>query len=159
MGAEPLWELIPRRAWARATDRAEREHSGVKEADPAAVYDAHAGALYRYLLALLGDAEDAEDAFQEDLWENSASEQTFETLVVGTTAVGITGLTVGYAFWLLHGGSLLAGMVSALPAWCSFDPLPVLDKFDESEDRHHDDDSLESLVAGANHKPQPSREN
>lgn len=65
MGAESLWELIPRRASARSLGRAERERSGVKEADLAAVYDAHAGALYRYLLALLGEVEEAEDALQE----------------------------------------------------------------------------------------------
>ena len=60
-----MWEPIPRRASARSLNRAERGRSGVKEADPAAVYDAHAGALYRYLLALLGDVEEAEDALQE----------------------------------------------------------------------------------------------
>jgi RNA polymerase sigma-70 factor (ECF subfamily) len=31
----------------------------------AAIYDAYAGALYRYLLTLLGNAEEAEDALQE----------------------------------------------------------------------------------------------
>jgi RNA polymerase sigma-70 factor (ECF subfamily) len=31
----------------------------------AAVYDAHAGALYRYLVSFLGDPEEAEDALQE----------------------------------------------------------------------------------------------
>ena len=65
MGAESLWELIPRRASARSVGRAERERSSVMESDPSAAYDAHAGALYRYLLALLGEVEDAEDALQE----------------------------------------------------------------------------------------------
>jgi len=31
----------------------------------AAIYDAHAGALYRYLVSLLGNPEEAEDALQE----------------------------------------------------------------------------------------------
>jgi len=65
MGAERLWEPIPRRASARSLSTAERGRSGVMESDPAAVYDAHAGALYRYLLALLGEVEEAEDALQE----------------------------------------------------------------------------------------------
>jgi hypothetical protein len=70
--------------------------------------------------------------------------------VVGTTAVSVTGLTVGYVLWLIRGGTLLASLVSSLPAWCAFDPLPVLDNFDASEDRRRDkeDISFETLVAG-----------
>jgi len=46
--------------------RAQEEASDVAgRADLAAIYDAHAASLYRYLLALVSDAEDADDALQE----------------------------------------------------------------------------------------------
>jgi len=100
------------------------------------------------------------DTFQQDVNEQLASEQTYEVFVAGTTAVSVTGLTIGYVIWLLRGGTLLASMVSTLPAWCSFDPLPVLGTFDESNDRErdHDDDSLESLMTRSNDKHQTREE-
>ncbi|MCA9065889.1 MAG: cadherin domain-containing protein, partial [Planctomycetaceae bacterium] len=48
-------------------------------------------------------------------------------IVVGTTAVVSTSMTVGYVIWLLRGGSLLTAFLSSLPAWQSFDPLPILE--------------------------------
>jgi hypothetical protein len=95
------------------------------------------------------------DTLAEDVMEDVESENTFESLVVGTTAVSVTGLTVGYVLWLLRGGTLLASLVSSLPAWCAFDPLPILDNFDASKDRRRDkhDISFESLVAGRDQNP------
>ncbi len=69
------------------------------------------------------------------------------TLVVGTTATVGTSLTVGYVLWLLRGGTLVASMVSALPAWTMIDPLPILDS-SELERRVDDDESLNSLIEG-----------
>ena len=43
--------------------------------------------------------------------------------------------TAGYVFWFMRGGALLASMVSSLPAWQSYDPLPILDFADK---KHHD---------------------
>ena len=74
-----------------------------------------------------------------------ASEQQVEkeiqlqTLAVGTTAVVSSGLSVGYVIWLLRGGTLLASMVSALPAWVAFDPLPVLDSFEDAKEEVDDE--------------------
>jgi hypothetical protein len=95
------------------------------------------------------------DALAEDVREDVESRQTFESFVVGTTAVSVTGLTVGYVLWLIRGGTLLASLISSLPAWCAFDPLPVLDNFDASEDRRRDkeDISFETLVAGRDQNP------
>ena len=49
-----------------------------------------------------------------------------------------------------RGGSLLATVLSTLPAWASFDPLPVLESFEASSAAHsgreEDDISFESLV-------------
>ena len=76
--------------------------------------------------------------------EEAESEQQIETLAVGTTAVVSTGLSVGYVIWLIRGGTLLASMVSALPAWVSFDPLPILESFEEEEDL--DDRGITDLI-------------
>ncbi len=36
------------------------------------------------------------------------------------------GLTVGIVSWLLRGGALLSALLSSMPLWRGFDPLPVL---------------------------------
>ncbi|MCP3850983.1 MAG: hypothetical protein GY694_12205, partial [Gammaproteobacteria bacterium] len=36
------------------------------------------------------------------------------------------GMTVGFISWVLRGGSLLASLISAIPLFSRFDPLPVL---------------------------------
>lgn len=66
--------------------------------------------------------------------QQAEKEIQLQTLAVGTTAVVSSGLSVGYVIWLLRGGTLLASMVSALPAWVAFDPLPVLDSFEGAMD-------------------------
>ena len=50
--------------------------------------------------------------------------------------------------WLLRGGSLIASLLSALPAWSLFDPLPVLESFDDVEvaKRGKDEESLDSII-------------
>jgi hypothetical protein len=39
----------------------------------------------------------------------------------------LTTASTGYVIWLLRAGPLLASVLSSLPAWRTFDPLPVLD--------------------------------
>ncbi|MEO2018727.1 MAG: hypothetical protein ABGZ53_30630 [Fuerstiella sp.] len=70
-----------------------------------------------------------------------------EQVVVGSSAVVSTGVSVGYVMWLLRGGSLLTTFLSSLPAWQAFDPLAVLESFDEKRDDEEDDESLVSLVS------------
>jgi len=72
-------------------------------------------------------------------------------LAVGSAALGVTGLTVGYVVWLIRGGTLLATMISSLPAWMTFDPLPVLDSFEETKQIGNggeppDDEDLSTFV-------------
>jgi hypothetical protein len=91
------------------------------------------------------------DTFQEELLSELDAQHDFERLIVGASAVGVTGLAVGYVTWALYGGSLVATMISTMPAWASFDPLPILDSFAASSEgrREEDDISFESLVAGS----------
>ena len=61
----------------------------------------------------------------------------------------MSSLTVGYVFWIARAGYLLSSILSSLPAWKEFDPLPILDRVDLSDSNESDltiDDSLASLV-------------
>ena len=62
---------------------------------------------------------------------------------VVTFAAGAGVLTVGYVFWMVRGGLLVASFVSSVPMWQSFDPLPILQY---SDGESGDGESLESLV-------------
>ncbi|MEO8494560.1 MAG: Ig-like domain-containing protein, partial [Planctomycetota bacterium] len=80
----------------------------------------------------------------------SGSESTVstETIVLGTTKVVTTALSVGYVTWLIRGTSLFASLMTSLPAWQSFDPLPILNSFEESsiDQKEEEDESLCDLV-------------
>jgi len=54
-----------------------------------------------------------------------------------------------YAFWTLRGTFLIGSVLSAMPAWQTFDPLPVLDFLNRDEE---DGESLESIVDEAKQK-------
>ncbi|MDG1893655.1 MAG: Ig-like domain-containing protein [Fuerstiella sp.] len=82
---------------------------------------------------------------QDDQWRK---DQIVEQVVVGSTAVVTTSVSVGYVMWLLRGGSLLTTFLSSLPAWQAFDPLAVLESFNETGDENNDGESLASLVSG-----------
>jgi hypothetical protein len=45
------------------------------------------------------------------------------TIALAGTSLG---LTVGVVGWLLRGGVLLSALLSSMPLWRGFDPLPVL---------------------------------
>jgi hypothetical protein len=90
------------------------------------------------------------DQFADEMQQQAEEQQAFEMLVAGSTAVVTTGLTVGYLVWALRGGSLLATMISSLPAWTLIDPLPILNRIDPrpENDRPGVDDSLSAIAAG-----------
>ncbi|MFK7822268.1 MAG: tandem-95 repeat protein, partial [Planctomycetaceae bacterium] len=72
--------------------------------------------------------------------------EMLDTMAVGTTAVVSTTVSVGYVMWLLRGGTLVASMASALPAWVSFDPLPILESFEEGGGEDDDQTGLKDLL-------------
>ena len=66
------------------------------------------------------------DKMQQDLDASAEQNQIIQDLNVGTVAgVGITGAAI-FVSWLLRGGSLLASLLTAMPAWRSLDVLPIL---------------------------------
>ena len=66
------------------------------------------------------------DKMQQDLDASVEQNKIIQNLNVETVAgVGITGAAI-FASWLLRGSSLLASLLTAMPAWRSLDILPIL---------------------------------
>jgi hypothetical protein len=85
---------------------------------------------------------------QSDMMSDTGSREMVQSLVVGTTALATTGLAVGYTVWAIRAGSFLASMLSSLPAWASFDPIPILDEFHtRALDQEQDEESLQTIVS------------
>ena len=82
--------------------------------------------------------DQALDQVTEDL-----EKPRMDQVVFGTASVSLGGFSVGYILWLLRGGSLVASMLTSIPAWRMIDPLPVLDFLESSDE---DGDSLDSLI-------------
>ena len=59
----------------------------------------------------------------EQLDENSRTATLGQTVLQGSAAA----LSVGYVIWSVRSSYLVASLLSALPAWRRFDPLPILD--------------------------------
>ncbi len=74
----------------------------------------------------------------------SLRNQALSQQVVGATVTLSSGLSVGYIIWLIRGGTLMASMLTSLPAWRIIDPLPVLQSPGSSETE--DTESLETMV-------------
>jgi len=64
---------------------------------------------------------------------------------VGSAVVTASAFSYGYVLWLLRGGLLLTSLLSTLPAWHSFDPLPVLNSSRRRRCQEEGSDPLEEL--------------
>ncbi len=78
-----------------------------------------------------------------------------DQLVIGSSVAVSTSVSVGYVVWMLRGGSLLTTFMSSLPAWQSFDPLPILER-SAGDGLDEDDESLESIASGSSSKSHTS---
>jgi hypothetical protein len=78
-----------------------------------------------------------------------------DRVLIGSTVAVSTGLSVGYVVWLVRGGVLLSSVLSALPAWQTLDPLPVLARTGPREkgEGTGGDESLESIVEQGARRP------
>ncbi len=80
------------------------------------------------------------DAVKEEM----GNEILLGKTVLGSAMATTVGLSAGYVVWMLKGGSLLASVLSSLPAWQLADPLAILvGKKDDDDD---DDESLETII-------------
>jgi hypothetical protein len=80
------------------------------------------------------------DAVQEEMGKEILIGKT----VVGSAIATSVGLSAGYVVWMLKGGSLMASVLSSLPAWQLADPLAILVGTKGNEDE--DDDTLETII-------------
>ena len=96
---------------------------------------------------------EALDRERERLREQAAFAQT----VIGGSAGLTTGLSIGYAIWLIRGGALAGSVLSSLPAWRFVDPLPVLGTLG-TDAPGGDGESLQSLVDGGMTEAMPGPE-
>ena len=73
-------------------------------------------AVWESIEAMMDQMDDRDESWYRD-----------DQVLTTTTATGLTvSFTVGYVSWLLRAGYLSASLVSVLPLWREFDPLPVL---------------------------------
>ena len=82
------------------------------------------------------------DHFLEELNSQNDYEIKIDAIKIGTVTTLVGTISIGYITWILRGGILLAGMLSQMPAWLSFDPLPVLDSWKKEQKKFkHNHDS------------------
>jgi hypothetical protein len=72
-------------------------------------------------------------------------------LWAGTASAVSVGASVALFLWMSRAGSLLSGMLSAMPAWRAVDPLPVLDHLGQTATllKRNADDGIETLLRDA----------
>ena len=76
--------------------------------------------------------------------------------ILGSAMATSVGLSAGYVVWMLKGGSLLASVLSSLPAWQLTDPLAILGGAKGDED----EESLETIIEeGSGQKDSRKEEN
>ncbi len=66
------------------------------------------------------------DEVARSLQEAVGVEQSQQALVAHVTAVTGVTLSVGFVAWAIRSGALLASCFATIPAWRTFDPLPVV---------------------------------
>jgi len=81
----------------------------------------------------------------------SQSEQDLQigTVTMSSTLVVAGIFSAGYITWMLQSGALFASMLSSIPAWASFDPLPILESYTggpEGSGPKNDEDKLEEKI-------------
>lgn len=95
------------------------------------------------------------DSYYQDvqlLWNNlnvirdQIEEDSNAMAVAVGTATAVSGVaTIGYLVWTLRGGYLVASLVSAVPAWRVFDPLPILEMHCQQRNDQNDASLQEML--------------
>ncbi len=61
-----------------------------------------------------------------EMGESAESQEAFARWAGSIAEVGTVGIAAGFLTWFLRGGSLLTSLLSSMPLWSRFDPLPVL---------------------------------
>ena len=69
------------------------------------------------------------DQFSENITENMTDVE-LKAAVVSTSGIA---LTAGVVAWVLRSGALMTSLISSIPLWKGYDPMPILAKRDEDE--------------------------
>jgi uncharacterized repeat protein (TIGR03803 family) len=85
----------------------------------------------------LNDLENSPQVLQEenDALVRVGQEQKQQRMVFRVASCVTATAVAGYIVWLVQGGTLLMGVISALPFWRWLDPLPVLDSWEKTPAR------------------------
>ena len=71
-------------------------------------------------------------------------------LVAGSVVVATSTLSVGYFFWTIQTGYLVATAISSVPTWQSIDPLPIMSSIQNGDEDYPDTDQdirLEDMMS------------
>ena len=71
--------------------------------------------------------------FMKEKVNNNREEGGYMDLLARSASGMALSLSAGVITWALQGGSILASMLSSVPLWKGFDPLPIITKFKKSE--------------------------
>ena len=74
------------------------------------------------------------DQFSENITENMTDVE-LKAAVVSTSGMA---LTAGVVAWVLRSGALMTSLISSIPLWKGYDPMPILAKRDEDEKEKDD---------------------
>ncbi len=80
-----------------------------------------------------------------EISDSLSASMSLQRYMVGSATVSTGALTVGYVMWTLRSSSLLASLLSTMPVWRFFDPLPIV-QFGLAEDEDEKDESLADLI-------------
>jgi len=105
------------------------------------------------LLAESPDFRNALDNLKDHVTDQTA---IYEAAARSGTVLA-TGLSIGYVAWLAKGGLMTASLVTSLPLWRIFDPIPVLVNMDDSCEREDGEgESLASMFESQEEIEQPA---
>jgi hypothetical protein len=87
----------------------------------------------------------------DELQEQLESSAGLQDLLAGSATVAAATFSAGMVFWMMRGGYFLTLLLSSMPAWRYFDPLPIFAgrqdrEDDESETGKANDDFFNDLA-------------
>jgi hypothetical protein len=97
--------------------------------------------------AMWQDIDEMKDAVDED----ARFDNEFVVRVVSTSGMGIA---AAFAAYSLRGGALIASLLSSVPLWTAYDPLPILSR-EKREAEEKRKAEREAAAAAAEHDPVP----
>lgn len=82
------------------------------------------------------------DSLRQDLSSTIAG----TGVVTGGILVATSTFSVGYVIWAMRTGFLMASVLSSLPAWQTFDPVPLLNQMDDEGEVGDEDAAVEAMM-------------